>query len=135
MQASPHAVYEAVTTGAGVRDWWSSHTTDATNGEITVRFGGEDFHTLRLLNLTPDKHVVWEWIAQYFPVPGTSQTDEWVGTRVLFDIHANPDGSSTLHFMHAGLTPHVACYNLCEPGWNNALGNLQRFLEHGVRTA
>ena len=89
-----------------------------------MRFGGANFQTLRLADLTPDRRVVWEWIAQYFPVEGTSQTDEWVGTRVSFAIEANPDGSSTLTFTHDGLTPRVVCYGLCDAGWTRCLRSL-----------
>ncbi len=132
IQASPHGLYEAVTTVPGLKGWWTDNIV-ADNGDITVRFGGEDFQTLRLVDLTPDKSVVWEWIAQYFPFEGT-RTDEWVGTRVSFDIQANPDGSSTLVFTHNGLTPHVACYGQCSAGWNHCLGSLTRYLEQGTGT-
>ena len=131
IQASPYAVYDAVTTVAGIKGWWTDNTV-ADNGHITVRFGGDNFQTLRLVDLTPDRGVVWEWIAQHFPVEGTTQTDEWVGTRVAFDIQAHPDGSSTLVFTHNGLTPHMACYGQCNAGWNHFLGSLTRYLEQGT---
>jgi len=133
IQASPHALYQAVTTAAGIKGWWNDDTV-ANNGDITVRFSEGDFQTLRLLHLAPDMNVVWEWIAQHFPVEGTTQTDEWVGTRVSFAIQANPDGSSTLVFTHNGLTPQLACYDLCNAGWNYYLGSLKRYLEQGTGT-
>jgi len=133
IQASPHQLYQAVTTVPGLKGWWMNDTV-AKNGDITVRYGEGDFQTLRLLNLTPDKNVVWEWIAQHFPVEGTTQTDEWVGTRVAFAIRANPDGSSTLVFTHKGLTPQLVCYDQCHAGWNHFLGSLKRYLEHGTGT-
>jgi uncharacterized protein YndB with AHSA1/START domain len=106
----------------------------AINADITVRFGKKNFQTLRLSDLSPDKKVVWEWTAQYFPVEGTTQTDEWVGTRALFDIEANRGGSSTLVFTHAGLTPQLVCYDKCNAGWNHFLGSLKNYLEHGTGT-
>lgn len=133
IKASSRALYEAVTTVQGLQGWWSRDTI-ASNGEITVRFGGDNFQTLRLLDLSPDRSVVWEWIAQYFPVEGTSQTDEWVGTRVSFAIEANTDGSSTLTFTHDGLTPQVVCYGLCDAGWTRCLGSLTGYLETGIGT-
>jgi uncharacterized protein YndB with AHSA1/START domain len=133
IQASPRELYEAVTTVPGIKGWWS-HDVVAKSGDITVRFGEKNFQTLRLLQPSPDKKVVWEWIAQYFPVEGTTQTDEWVGTRVSFDIQANLDGSSTLIFTHAGLTPQLVCYDKCNAGWNHFLGSLKGYLEHGTGT-
>jgi len=78
--ASPHELYQAVTTVSGLKGWWTDDTV-ANNDDITVRFGEGNFQTLRLLNLTPDKNVVWDWIAQHNPIAGTTQTDEWVGTE------------------------------------------------------
>jgi len=132
IQASPHALYEAVTTVPGLKGWWTDNIVE-NNGDITVRFGEDDFQTLRLVDPSPDKNVVWEWIAQHYPFEGTSQTDEWVGTRVSFDIQANPDGSSTLVFTH-GLTPRLVCYDQCNAGWNHSLGSLTRYLEQGTGT-
>jgi uncharacterized protein YndB with AHSA1/START domain len=133
IRASPHKLYEAVTTARGLKGWWSDDTV-AGDGGITVRFGGEISQTLRLVDATPDKKVVWEWIAQHFPVEGTTQTDEWVGTRVSFEIQANPDGSSTLVFTHLGLTPQLDCYGQCNAGWNLYLESLRGYLEQGAGT-
>jgi len=128
VQAPPRKLYEAVSTVQGLKGWWC-HNTVEKNGDITVRFSGENFQTLRLMDPTPDKKVIWEWTAQYFPVEGTTQTDEWVGTRVAFDIQANPDGSSTLSFTHIGLTPQLVCYEKCNAGWNYFLESLRAFCE------
>ena len=133
IQAPPRTLYEAVSTVQGLKGWWCDNT-DAENGDITVRFSGENLQTLRLMDPTPDKKVIWEWIAQYFPVEGTTQTDEWVGTRVSFEIQANPDGSSTLVFTHIGLTPQLVCYGKCSAGWNHFLENLRAFCETGRGT-
>lgn len=133
IHASPHQLYEAVTTVPGIKGWWAKDTV-ANNGEFTVRFGAGNFQTMRLLDPVPDKSVGWEWIAQYFPVEGTTQTDEWVGTSVLFAIQANDDGSSTLVFTHQGLTPHVVCYDLCNSGWNHYMESLKGYLEQGKGT-
>jgi uncharacterized protein YndB with AHSA1/START domain len=133
IQAPPRKVYEAVTTVQGLKGWWSQNT-DANNGDITIRFGGKNFQTLRLLDPVPDKTVAWEWIAQYFPLEGTTQADEWVGTKVSFDIQANPDGSSTLLFTHLGLTPQLVCYEKCNAGWNYFLDSLKNYVEQGRGT-
>lgn len=131
IDATPHALYEAVTTAKGVQGWWSAKTT-GDDDQITVRFGGDNFQTLKLENLIPDQHAEWEWTAQYVQIEEIPQTDEWVGTRVSFDIQPNSDGSSTLTFTHVGLTPQLACYDLCLPGWNYYLESLTHYLEDGA---
>jgi uncharacterized protein YndB with AHSA1/START domain len=133
IQVSPRKLYEAVSTVSGIKGWWSRDVV-AKNGDITVRFGEKNFQTLRLLQPCPDKKVVWEWIAQYFPVEGTTRTDEWVGTRVSFDIQENLDGSSTLVFTHSGLTPQLVCYGKCNAGWDHFLGSLKSYVEKGKGT-
>jgi uncharacterized protein YndB with AHSA1/START domain len=133
IQAPPRKLYEAVSTVRGLKGWWSDNTV-ADNGGITVRFSGKNFQTLRLLDPSPDKKATWEWIAQYFPLEGTTQTDEWVGTRVSFDIEASPDGSSTLVFTHIGLTPQLICYPMCNAGWNHFLESLRAYCETGRGT-
>ena len=133
VQAPPRKLYEAVSTVQGLKGWWC-HNTVEKNGDITVRFSGENFQTLRLMDPTPDKKIIWEWTAQCFPVEGTTQTDEWVGTKVSFDIQANPDGSSTLLFTHIGLTPQLVCYEKCSAGWNHFLESLRAFCETGGGT-
>jgi uncharacterized protein YndB with AHSA1/START domain len=133
IQAPPRKLFEVISTVQGLKGWWC-HNTVEKNGDITVRFSGENFQTLRLMDPIPDKKVIWEWTAQYFPVEGTTQTDEWVGTRVSFDIQANPDGSSTLSFTHIGLTPQLVCYEKCNAGWNHSLESLKSYVEHGTGT-
>ena len=133
IQAPPRKLYEAVSTVQGLKGWWSDNT-DVENGDITVRFSGKNFQTLRLLDITPEKTVVWDWIAQYIPQEGTTQTDEWVGTRVSFEIRANPDGSSVLSFTHIGLTPQLICYGKCVGGWDHYLKSLQAYCETGRGT-
>jgi uncharacterized protein YndB with AHSA1/START domain len=133
IHAPAHKVYDAVTTVPGIKGWWSEDTSEH-NGEYTIRFGGDNFQTMRLVGPVPDKRVTWEWIAQYFPVGGTTQTDEWVGTSVSFDIQANDDGTSALVFTHQGLTPHAVCYDMCTNGWNYYMESLRRYVEEGAGT-
>ncbi len=130
IHASPQKLYQAITTIVGLKSWWTENTV-MNNYNITFGFSDGVFQTMRLLEATPDKKVVWECIAQYFPVKGTDQTDEWVGTRVLFTIQANQDETTTLVFTHYGLTPQVVCYDQCNEGWDHFLESLKRFVEQG----
>ncbi len=133
IHASPQQLYRALTTIPGLKSWWTGDTI-LNNGDIRFGFREGIFQTMRVLDAVPDKKVLWECIAQYFPVEGTTQTDEWVGTRIAFDIQAAPDDSSTLVFTHIGLTPRDVCYDQCNVGWNHFLGSLKRYLEQGMGT-
>jgi len=131
IHASPQQLYQALTTVPGLKGWWTDDMV-LNDGDTTFGFGQGVFQTMHVLDAVPDKRVLWECIAQYMPVEGTTQTDEWVGMRIAFDIGANPDNSSTLVFTHIGLTPRELCYDQCNGGWNHYLGSLKRYLEQGT---
>ena len=44
--------------------------------------------------------------------------DEWVGTRVVFDLRENEDGGTDVAFTHDGLVPSMACWEACNAGWD-----------------
>ena len=133
IHASPQKLYQALTTAVGLKSWWTENTV-MNNDEITFGFSENVFQTMRRVDALPDKNVVWECIAQHFPVKGTTQTDEWVGTRVSFALQATQNDSSTLVFTHHGLTPQLVCYDQCHEGWDHFLESLKRFLERGTGT-
>jgi len=133
IHASPQKLYQALTTVEGLKSWWTESTV-MTNDDITFEFSDGVFQTMRRVDSLPDKKVVWECIAQHFPVKGTTQTDEWVGTRVSFALQANQNDSSILVFTHRGLTPQLVCYDQCHEGWDHFLESLKRFLEQGTGT-
>ena len=133
IQAAPERLYQAVSTAEGIRGWWSDKTTQQGN-LITVDFWTDLTQTLELEELDPGKHATWHWLTQHFVVEGTDQTDEWVGTRVVFEIEPTGDGGSKLVLTHQGLTPQLVCFDSCSVGWDGALESLRAYLEQGAGT-
>src|SRR5579859_608460 len=107
---TPREVFQAIT---NVRGWWSEDIEGATsqlNDEFTYR--AKDLHSckMQIVEVIPDKTVVWLVTYNYFNF--VKDQNEWVGTRVHFDI--SQEGNKTqLLFTHEGLVPTFECYGVC----------------------
>ena len=130
--APPGKAYRALT--KEVDRWW---TTDAegdastVGDEATFRFG-ETYNTMRVRELEPNQGVVWECVAQNHASDQLSVHDEWVGTRLRWEIEAIGSGIQ-ITFVHEGLVPEMECYGICGAGWDRFfLGSLKKYLETGI---
>ncbi len=120
---SPEKVFQAVN---NVRDWWSGYyeekitgDTEKLNDEFTfIAAGGAHFTKHKLVEVIPNKKVVWLITDSNLSFVDT--TDEWTGTRVIFDI-SKKDGKTQLVFTHEGLNPEVECYESYAPAWTQYL--------------
>jgi hypothetical protein len=110
------------------RGWWSEEiegSTDKLNDEFTYHF--EDIHSCRmkLIEVVPDKKVVWFVEENYFKF--TKDENEWIGTKISFEISAQ-DNKTQIRFTHHGLVPEYECYDICRDAWSNyirySLGSL-----------
>jgi uncharacterized protein YndB with AHSA1/START domain len=120
--SSPRAAYEALTRRQGLADWWTQDTRgdSAVGGFIEFHFQAGSF-TMKVLELTPEKRVLWEVVAG---------PEEWVGTKVMFDIAS--EGSFTLvRFKHEGWKEPVPFMHHCSTKWGLFLVSLKSLLETG----
>lgn len=111
---TPKEVFNAVT---NVRGWWSEEITGNTNklnDEFTYRY--KDVHNckMKLVDVIPDKKVVWHVLDNYFSF--TKDKSEWKDTQVSFEI-SKRGNKTQLHFTHLGLVPEYECYSACSAGW------------------
>jgi hypothetical protein len=111
---SPREVYDAIN---DVRGWWSGEiegSTDTLGSEFTYRY--KDLHrtTQKIVELVPEKRVVWRVVASR--IEFVSDKEEWDGTEIVFDIAKKGD-KTELRFTHVGLLPKVECYDKCSAGW------------------
>ncbi|MDR6569958.1 SRPBCC family protein [Chitinophaga ginsengisegetis] len=122
---TPAEVFNAIN---NVRGWWSENIEGGTtrlNDEFTYQF--KDVHkcTMKLIEVIPDKKVVWLVLDNYFNF--TEDKTEWTGTKIEFEI-SEKENKTQLHFTHRGLVPAYECYNICFDAWthyiNNSLRNL-----------
>ena len=128
IEASPAAVYTALTTLNGLRGWWSEDC-DIDGDTIHMRFGPhqKDF---RVESAQPGREVRWLCTA----TPGTDRsTDEWVDTQPVFHLRSEGEGTR-VDFEHIGLLPTLACYDMCDRGWRHFLESLRQYATTGRGT-
>ena len=131
--ASPAAVYAALTTPQGLRNWWTEDCEGATaevGGTIHFRFGAtsKDF---RVERLEPGREVRWLCTRAHIAADFLTRKDEWIGTEMVFHVSVEGQGRTRLEFEHIGLIPSLECYGICENGWQQFLGSLKQYLETG----
>jgi hypothetical protein len=124
---TPKEAFNAIN---NVRGWWSEEiegSTDKLNDEFKYHF--EDIHRcqIKLVEVVPDKKVVWLVMDNYFkpgifnegsPNMGSNDKSEWTGTKISFEI-SRKDNKTEIRFMHLGLVPEFECFEACSNGWTH----------------
>jgi uncharacterized protein YndB with AHSA1/START domain len=121
--SSVSEVYTALTTTDGLAGWWTTDTQGKGNdigGVLRFRFGdgGAD---MKVVELDPDKRVVWE------VVEGPA---EWIGTQVRWDLDQVDDYTVVL-FKHQGWREPVEFMHHCSTRWAAFLLSLKSLIETG----
>lgn len=122
---SPKEAFDAIN---NVRGWWSENIeggTEKLNDVFTYRV--KDLHqcTMKLIEVVPNKKVVWLVLDNYFNF--TKDQSEWIGTKISFEI-TETDGKTQIRFTHIGLVPAHECYQICENAWTGYIQNSLRDL-------
>jgi uncharacterized protein YndB with AHSA1/START domain len=125
---SPATVFSAVTNPRG---WWSQEiegVTEKLNDEFTYHY--KDVHNckMKLIEVVPDKKVVWLVMENYFNF--TKDKSEWTGTRIVFEI-MEKDKKTQLRFTHMGLVKAYECFEVCSNAWT---GYIQQSLRNLITT-
>jgi uncharacterized protein YndB with AHSA1/START domain len=127
IHASPEAVYRAMTTAEGVRNWWTRDAALDTTIGGTGEFG---FYERRFVirvsveELVPSARVGWKTIAG---APG------WDGTTIAFALRPAEDGT-LLAFAHRGFRVADERYASATTRWGYYLLSLKHYLEGGRGT-
>ena len=125
---TPEEVFAAIT---DVRGWWNENIIGATAalhdefvftddsayaGEAAKSNDGIRFARFRIVDVVPGKRMVWQVVDAY--IAFIEDHDEWTDTRVVFELTGSPDGATTVHFTHEGLTAAESdCFEACSKGW------------------
>jgi len=122
---TPKEVFNAVTNPRG---WWSEEiegNTAKLNEEFLYHFKDVHVTKLKLIEVVPDKKVVWLVLDNYFDF--TEDKTEWKDTKIIFEI-TEKEGKTQLQFTHLGLVPDYECYKICFDAWSNYINNSLRNL-------
>ena len=112
---TPQEVFKAIN---NVRGWWQGEIEGSTgklNDEFNYRMGEFHFSKQKLVEVIPDKKVVW--LVTDSKLNSFKNQSEWTGTKIIFEI-SEKDHKTQVRFTHQGLAPEIECYGDCSNAWN-----------------
>ena len=123
VRSSPAATYAALTTLDGLSGWWTTTTkgNPEVGGTIAFRFGPLGGFEMKVLELQPARRVLWQVV---------DGPEEWIGTKVSFELKADGDFTAVL-FKHQGWKAPVEFMHHCSTKWATYLLSMKSLLEGG----
>jgi uncharacterized protein YndB with AHSA1/START domain len=131
VQAPPEALFDALTTAAGLSAWWTAAAgSGETGGELRFSMSAPDPLRIHVDEATRPTSVRWT-------VAECSFEPDWVGTQPTFSITPIEGTSSDrevsqLEFRHHGLTEELDCIDMCTAGWDHYIASLHDYVETGA---
>ena len=130
INAKPDKVYKALTEQKHLSRWWTTSCSAKPFVGSKARFNFKKanfYNVMEIAKLVHNKRVEWKCIEA-----GDKSSKEWEGTRVLWEIKGNNDGTTSLHMAHKGWKGKTELYKICTDGWAYYAGeSLKEYLEIG----
>jgi hypothetical protein len=115
VNVTPREVFQKIN---NVTEWWTENLkgdSRKVNDVFTVQFGDVHLSTQKLIEVVPDKKVVW--LVTDSKLNFISDKQEWTNTKISFEI-TEKDNQTSVKFTHHGLQPDVECYDACSNAWS-----------------
>ena len=123
VQREPDALFDALTSLAGLTAWWTDANGSAeADGDITFLF--PEPLLMHVDHADRATSVAWT-VIDYDILP------EWPGTHPTFTITPVDGDASELNFRHRGLTADLDCIEQCRRGWDHFLDSFRQYVETG----
>ena len=125
VRASADALFDALTSVAGLAGWWTAVTgSGEAGGDLAFVFSSPDPCVMHVDEAIRPTSVRWHCTECAF-------LPEWVGTHPHFSIRPIDADACELRFRHHGLTSQLECIEECTSGWNHSLASLREYVESG----
>lgn len=115
-----------------VTKWWTENLegkSQQLNDEFTVQFDEVHVSTQKIIELIPDKKIIW--LVTKSKLNFIKNQQEWTDTKICFEL-LEMNGKTQITFTHFGLVPEIECYKDCSKGWNYYInGSLVKYLTEG----
>lgn len=121
--APPQAVFDGVSTGPGLAQWWTERSagTAKRGAEYELYFGPKFDWRGKVTECVPQKK---------FELQISTSDQDWNGTTVGFEL-SPIDGGTQVRFHHTGWPKANEHYRISCYCWAMYLRILKRYLEHG----
>lgn len=121
--SSPNDAYKALTAIERLSGWWTTDTKGESKvgGVVKFRFGDLGGFDMKVLELDPAKRVLWQVV---------DGPEEWIGTKVGFDLKQDGDYTIIL-FEHKGWREPGEFMSHCSTKWGIFLMSLKSLVETG----
>ena len=125
VNASPDAVFDALTTVGGLAAWWNPATgTGAAGGELKFIMNAPEPLVIHVDEAIRPTYVRWT-------VTDCPFLPDWIGTRPSFTITPVGGDATDLHFEHKGMREELECFHMCTRSWDHYMRSLREYLETG----
>lgn len=126
-------VFKAIT--ERIDEWWGTvdRQPSAEGVAFKVSFG-EAFWRFKVIDFQRGSRISWECITSNQMHAGLMGIkEEWLGTKLHWELSEQTDGMTTLSFTHEGLVPDFNCYEVCSDAWGFFVGmSLKELVEQGA---
>jgi hypothetical protein len=125
---TPKQAFDAIN---DVRAWWletAEGNSQKTGDEFSVRFDDVHYTRQKLIEVVPDKKVVW--LVTDSELNFINDKSEWKNTKVVFEI-AKQGAKTEIRFTHVGLVPEIECFGSCSKGWGYFMDSLFSLITTG----
>lgn len=112
--ASPQTAAQAI--DGDLEQWWSTRVERHANG-FTVRFNNSHARFEKDDGNT-DLTFGWTCTDAHMIIEDVPDAAEWTGTQLLWSVTPTKTGSA-ITLTHRGLTPEIACFDICQRGWQH----------------